>query len=148
MHRSKPDRRVRKTTKVRSDEATNAAVLAFVDTDEDQPVRRRLVAALSAYEAAYAMCPACRGSGTLVNHSRYLYPEDGHRPSHEPIAVGAEISCVACDGHKFDLDQVQWLCVGDGYPCTADRPRAEDHADCGWRRRIESIDQSTTLDRA
>jgi hypothetical protein len=127
---------------MRTDEAIGAALLAFVQADEGLSTRERLVAALSAYEAGIAACTACRGSRTLVNHSRSIYAQDGHRASQEPIADGATIACVTCDGLGVDLDQVLWHCDANRYGCRPGSPSEQDHLACGWRRHPESLDRA------
>ena len=103
------------------EEALDAALLAFVQTDEDSPLRERIAASVAAHDAAIRSCRACSGTGKIVKRAGTIYESDGYRAASQPVADGAEMTCVACGGFGVDLEQVAWVCVAAGYGCRPDR---------------------------
>lgn len=119
------------------EEALNAALLAFLETAE-QDVRHRLSVALRAHDQALMTCSSCAGSGRIqVRHRNSELRRLNDNRVAEAVAPGDEVQCPSCGGLRRDLTQFVWHCSEEGHrPCTPEHP----DQNCGWARKLRPED--------
>jgi hypothetical protein len=128
-----------------SDEAIDAALLAFMQQADSHDLRTRIAAAVSAHDSALRTCRACHGSGRLRVRGARIYVDEGFRAAQNPVADGDDVDCVACGGQGVDVDQVAWLCTAVRHPaCGPDHHGQAGHDACGWARPVSRSDESTS----
>jgi len=126
---------------VNKDQAMDAAVVAFLQIEDDGPVRERLRAAVAAHQKALTTCPACQGAGKLVVRSEGTVWTSGRyrdRPADRAVSAGQEMPCVCCDGSGLDRDQMVWACAAPYRHCQPNDGDNEDHRGCGWSLRVQT----------
>ena len=123
---------------VEDERALDAALLAFGQEPDSSPLRAKIQSAISAYASAIRRCPTCGGSGEIQVIRGRVYEDENWRPSSQPVASGAKISCVTCDGEKVDPGRMGWMCVA-GHGCAPNRPRDSGHELCGWALRADQV---------
>src|SRR4051812_5105471 len=114
------------------DDAIDRATLTFIDLSVDESLRDRLRIAIREYNVAVVVCPACRGSGTLIQRGSRVYLDDGHRAASQPVEDGATMACIACGGHGVDNGRLRWACFSSAYGCRPEQETSAGHEGCGW----------------